>query len=265
MKRMLLAGVMLAALPVSNAYAAGCTIISTGGNLQWLSCTSDSQANDGDDVKFFDDGTGGGTTITGSLAKNSQAAGQQNVSFTSTGSGFNASTDGNGFANFKSIMDDVNAYTAVPIVPSTIPSTMTPFLGFDGELFRGQLANFAGSSTAWNGDVSVIVHLSDGTTVFHTFTGFTINNDIGVLGFDEVNDPGVFVTSVEAFAGNLDASGNPLTAGEGSWDQYKQIEFSVPGQIASIPEPSTWMTFLLGFGLVGMIARRRGWSSASAS
>jgi len=102
-----------------------------------------------------------------------------------------------------------------------------------------------------------VVNLSDGTQDIHTFTGFSTNNDIGVLGFDENNDPGVFVTSAFAYAGDVTSTGAPILAGSGSWDEYKQIEFSVPGQVASVPETRTWAMVLMGFGLLGLAAAKK--------
>ena len=246
-------GLTLALFPAS-AYAAGCTVLpESTANLQWLSCQSDTQANDGDDLKMFVDGVSNATSANGSLGGNNNA--DSNVTVTGLGGGtFTTSTDANGFANFKSTNDQVTAYKATPNAPSPMPNGDT-FHGFDGELFRGQLAELTGSSNTWDGEVTVVVNLSDGTSYSHTFGSasnpFKTNKDIGVLGFDEINDPGVFVTSAFAYAG-----ASATDANMGSWDEFKQIEFSVPGE-SGVPEPSTWAVMLAGFAFLFAFARRR--------
>jgi hypothetical protein len=118
----------------------------------------------------------------------------------------------------------------------------TSFPGFDGQLFRGQIDNLG----SFNGDINVTINFFSGPSESHTFTGIGTSNDFGVLGFDELTDPGSLISSVVIAAG----------AG-GAWNEFKQIEFSVPGAIATIPEPKTWVMMLLGFASLAYAARRR--------
>jgi hypothetical protein len=250
---------MLTALP---AFAAPCTVTTTSGNIQFVMGSSDNQCNDGDDLKMFLDGVTNSNTAFGSLGGNNNSTADSNIKVISNGSGFVASTDANGFANFKSVMDNVSNYEAQPNLPSFLPKTGTPgtpFLGFDGALMRGQITNNVNTpGVTWDGDVSIVVNLSNGTTVIDTFTGFKMNTDIGVIGFDEIlGKLSPFVTSYFAVAGDVTSTGVPIAAGLGSWDEYKQIEMSVPGAVATIPEPSTWVMMFLGFGMMGYAARRR--------
>ena len=265
MKKFLLAGTILAACGTTSAYAGGCSpAVGSGPNFQFLSCTSDTQANDGDDLKMFVDNVNNASSVFGSIGGNKNV--DHDVTMSSQGGTFN-STTGNGFANFKSDADNVTSYTATPDPGNAMPVAPFIFPGFDGELFRGQLTNNISTPTVkWDGDVSIIVTLSDGTPGhpdirFHTFTGFKVNKDIGVLGFDEVNDPGVFVTSAIAYAGDVltDSMGHFAglsTVKAGAWDEFKQIEFSVPGAVASVPEIPTWAMALSGFALFGLAGWR---------
>jgi hypothetical protein len=263
MKRVLLAATFLASFGAGGAHAAPCMVVATVGNVHFLQGTSDNQCNDGDDLKMFLDGTTNSNTAFGSLGGNNNSTPDSNIKVTSTGSGFVSSTDANGFANFKSVIDNVDAYKLEPQLGTFLPKTGspgTPFLGFDGSLFRGQLTNNPNTpGETWNGDVSVFVNLSDGTTAEHTYTGFKMNKDIGVLGFDEVlGKTSPFVTSYFAVAGDVSTTGAPNPTGLGSWDEFKQIEMSVPGAIAVIPEPKTWVMMVIGFvAFAGYVGFRR--------
>jgi PEP-CTERM motif len=244
---------------MAPAHAAPCTVVKTVGNVHFLSGASDPQCNDGDDLKMFLDGVTNSNTAFGSLGGNNNSTADSNIKITDNGGsgGFAASTDANGFANFKSVVDNVDFYQLQPQLGTFLPKTGAPFLGFDGSLMRGQLTNNPNTpGVKWDGDVSIVVNLSTGVTDTFTFKGFKAMKDIGVIGFDEVLDPGVFVKSYLAVAGDVTAAGVPIAKGLGSWDEFKQIEMSVPGAVAVIPEPSTWVMILAGFGLMGLMARK---------
>jgi hypothetical protein len=266
MKKLLLSAALCAlALP---AYAKVCgsangTDTTTPGDAALFnfyngSCSSDNQANDGDDLKSFLD-KGGSATFLGpdidlSLTKNTTTALDQNVEFkdlsaTSSANGF---TDGNGFANIKSVGDDLQSWEFDPINGSILGKLGVPFPGFDGILFRGQFADVGGGKPP-KGDTAsftIVVNLSDGSKVTDTFSGLKLNADDGVFGFDEVGTlpKGLFVDSIDAF-----------TDSTHSWDQVKQIEFSVGPTVGGVPEPRTWALALIGFatlGGVGFVRRR---------
>jgi len=258
MKRILLAGASLAFMSMT-AHASPCAVVQTIGNIQFLQGSSDAQCNDGDDLKLFLDGVTNANSAGGSLGGNNNSPADSNITITSNGTGFGASTDANGFANFKSVADNVSLYQMTPNVGTILPKSGDTFMGFDGSLFRGQLTdNVNTPGVTWDGDVTIFINLSDGSTVERTYTGFSMNTDIGTIGFDEINEgTGVFVTSYFAVAGDVSSGGVVNPAGLGSWDEFKQIEMSVPGQIASIPEPKTWVMLLTGFGLISLAASRR--------
>jgi hypothetical protein len=252
----------------ASAYAA-CTGVPgvAGSNLQWFNCSSDNQAADSDDLKMFIDGTSTAfvNSALGSLGKNNNALNFANIQITSTGGNFQASTDANGFANFKSEVDSVTAYEATPVGVGVnlVAQNGAIFPGFDGELFRGQIVNNVATPTVtWDGDVSAVVTVDEGLlgdkTYTWTWTGLHTNTDIGVLGFDEQLEPGWKVVSSFAVAGDVTSAGVPIAAGLGAWDEFKQIEFSVPGEVDAVPEPKTWVMMLAGFGLLGFAAMRKG-------
>jgi hypothetical protein len=238
MKKYLLAAALAGASSLS-AHAA-CTVTPVGILQFYSNCSSDNQANDGDDIQMFVDKTPRTTqVIDGSLGKNDQAF----INVVSTANA-DFETDGSGFANFKSVdagstSNTLTAYLFAPGPSPTLPDG-TPFNGFDGELFRGQIDN----TGSFNGDLFVRVTLSDGTIITHLYTGLSDKQDFGVLGFDE--QPGIneLVRSVFISVASDGAVG-------GAFNEFKQIEFSVPGAIATIPEPSTWALSLIGFGILG--------------
>jgi hypothetical protein len=269
MKSILLAGVMLAAIGSTSAFSKVCgSSNGTGADAASFvfyngSCSSDNQANDGDDLKAFLD-KGGTATFLGpdidfSLTKNVATAIDQNTVFkdlsaTSSATGF---TDGNGFANIKSVGDALQSWEVDPINGSILGRLGTLFPGFDGILFRGQFADLNGGSTSKSDTASFTlkVNLSDGTSVIDTFSGLKLTADDGVFGFDEIGTlpAGLKVTSVDAF-----------TDAAHAWDQIKQVEFSVPGPVAAIPEPRTWAMMLIGFGLMAGLGYRRAWIARRA-
>jgi hypothetical protein len=251
-------------LAYSAPVFAACTITNAGPLQFYSNCHADNQANDGDDIKMFVDKTPRTTAvIDGSLGKNDQTF--NNVVAT-TNADFE--TDGSGFANFKSVDAGSKSNTLTAYVFANGPSTTlpdgTPFNGFDGQLFRGQIDNTGTGGATFNGELFVLVTLKDGTNIPFLYSGLSDKNDFGVLGFDE--RPGVdeMVRSVFISVNDpneTNASGlNPLCVAcgpaNGAFNEFKQIEFSVPGAVAAIPEPQTWAMMLIGFAMVGFVAWR---------
>ena len=70
--------------------------------------------------------------------------------------------------------------------------------------------------------MTLAVDLVNGTDFTITFAGDTTNDDIGSIGFDELNEPGFLVKSVSM---NLDATG--------AWNEAKEFDFSVPGAVST--------------------------------
>lgn len=243
MKKLLLSAALC--VLAAPAYAA-CTITNVGPLQFYSNCSSDNQANDGDDVKMFVDKDSGPIQIIGgSLGKNDQTF--RNVISTANA---DFETDASGFANFKSVDAGETFNTLTAYVFATNPLSHflpdgTPYNGFDGQLFRGQIDNTGG----YNGDLFVRVTLQDGTVVEHLYTGLSDKNDFGVLGFDE--QPGV-----DELVRSVFISVNSNGAVGGAFNELKQIEFSVPGAIAAIPETQTWVMFCVGFGMLALFGRK---------
>jgi hypothetical protein len=251
LNKLLLTTALSLGIGATSAHAA-CTVTNVGVLQFYSNCSSDNQANDGDDIKMFVDKTPQTTqSLFGSLGKNDQT-------FDNIQSVANADfeTDGSGFANFKSVdagspTNTLTAYLFTPGPTPTLPDG-TPFPGFDGQLFRGQIDN----TGDFNGDLFVRVTLADGTIITHLYTGLSDKNDFGVLGFDE--QPGVNELVKSVFI-SLNSDG----AVGGAFNEFKQIEFSVPGAVAVIPEPSTWAMLAAGFGLMGLIGYMRSRKSSA--
>jgi hypothetical protein len=261
MRQFLLATTFLVAFGASDAYAKSCgSANGTGADAALFtfydgSCSSNNQANDGDDLKAFLD-KGGAATFLGpdidmSLTKNVSTLLDQNTEFkdlsaSSSATGF---TDGNGFANIKSVGDLLQSWEFDPLDGSILGKLGIPFPGFDGLLFRGQFADLGGGSLGGSDKASftIVVHLSDGSTVSDTFSGLKLKADDGVFGFDELSalPVGLKVDKVDAFTDTGHA-----------WDQIKQIDFSVPGATV-VPEPQTWLMGMIGFGLMAALGWRR--------
>jgi hypothetical protein len=145
-----------------------------------------------------------------------------------------------------------------PIVPSLVedgggPGVNTPFLGFDGFLGRGEVDPLGGSGPlhdrTWDGIVTLVVLFHGSSTpVDFTFMGDTSKDDIGSIGFDE---RGAQLSQlIDSVTMHLDSTG--------AWNEVKEFDFSVPGSVATIPEPSTWAMLLLGLAGLGYASVRRG-------
>lgn len=259
MKHILLAGaLMLATSPAAFAACQNVVQPNPSTNLQTFQCDSDNQAADTDDVKFFlSKTTAAVTTIDGSLVKNTALSSFQNIEvksnapFLQTGNGF-AEID-SADAGDKPSRNLLTQFTFTPIIPSLL-DTKPPrnFLGFDGFIGRGQvdpeLATKVGNKTtfSWDGDVFLDIAFVGGGTQTLEFFGDTKKDDFGAIGFDEINEPGALIDSVTM---RLDATG--------AFNEVKQFDFSVPGAVSGVPEPSTWLLGLTGFGFIAALGWKR--------
>jgi hypothetical protein len=246
MKSLLLAAGFIGAL-AAPAYAGTCTLSSAvKENILFSQCQGSSSAEEEDDQTWFiDKKSNNGTSVLGSLGFN-LGGGFDNVLATASVKGAVGKT-GNGNANIKGVGGELTSITFTPVIPSSLgpKKSPIPFLGFDGMFLRGQTTGT---------EVELTVNWGDGKSDSKTFT-VPSTGDFGEIGFDELLNPGEFITSVTAAVLN------------GSWTQLKQVDFSVcavggctsgvPTQTSSVPEPSTWAMMLLGFAGLGYGAFRR--------
>jgi hypothetical protein len=123
----------------------------------------------------------------------------------------------------------------------------------DGNTFGAATFNlFPLAGNQSNEAISVILTwlLSDGTTASQTFA----------IGTNGQNFEGIFGTAGERFT-SIEFLANPNTTG---WDDLRQLRLGnilgpggVPTPFAFAPEPSTWITMILGFGMIGWMMRRK--------
>jgi PEP-CTERM motif len=133
---------------------------------------------------------------------------------------------GNGFSTIKPVKDGtLTDLTFTPVDP-------TMFTDFS---FRGQ--NLVADQT-----IDVIVMDDQGNPAQTIdFTLGNANQDFARIGI--VSTDGETIKSVEVV--------NP-----GGFKEFKQIEFSGPGIIPTVPEPATWALMLIGIGVTGGVLRR---------
>ena len=252
MKKLLLSTVMAFAF-MAPAYAVGTGTVAdpyqgvgqsdTAGNLTILS------GPDADDVKMFLNDTSHGQTVTsftGSITGNGGHSSESIGVVPNTGV-----TTASGFATIKPGGSD----------PLT-SLTYTPESGVDVDGFftRAQF-DFAGkhndAPASWL--VYMTVVSSDGTATF-AFNETKLSADVDSFGIDEVvGANGALISSVTLF---VNATGI-------SFKEVKQEEWSPCGTgmgdcggvvinpTSGVPEPSTWLLGLTGFGLVAALGWKR--------
>jgi hypothetical protein len=236
--------------------AMACTPTQSG-NLNVFQCDSDNQATDADDLKFFLNKATGVSNIDGSLNKNTSNSIFENIRVkANTGASFNQ--EGNGFAELHSSLagsplNNLHTVEFDPIGGSELDlKSPISFPGFDGFFGRGQVdplfATTVGKKTtfSWDGDVFLDIKFVGGGTQTLEFLGDTKKDDFGAIGFDEIKEPGALIDSVTM---RLDATG--------AFNEVKQFDFSVPGAVSSVPEPSTWLLGLTGFGFIAAMGWKR--------
>jgi hypothetical protein len=89
-----------------------------------------------------------------------------------------------------------------------------------------------------------------------TFADLDLGNGKGANRFLITADVGQYINKIviSDLEGVSTKSGNPTIDAAYDFDSIKQASFNfAPG----VPEPATWAEFILGFGLAGMMLRRR--------
>jgi hypothetical protein len=249
MKQFLLASTVFLVATGSGWAACTPTVV---GNLNVFDCASNNQPADGDELKSFISAVGSPVgSITSSLNKNTSAPGDQNIDIAAN-AGATFSQQGNGFAELKSGLagqtdNNLQVVTFTPILPSVIDGQTATYNGFDGFFTRGQVdAIGSGSKPQWDGMVTMLVNFVGGGSQSLTFNAGKGSQDIGTIGFDGAGSTEKLVSSVVM---SLDETG--------AFNEVKQMTYSVPGAVSSIPEPSTWAMMIAGFIALGFVAFRK--------
>jgi hypothetical protein len=111
-------------------------------------------------------------------------------------------------------------------------------------------------------DVTSLLSMINGLDV--TFGSTTLGEEWGIYGSNVSGDGGTFLSSGST-------EGTPSTTSLSGWGNYHFYDFyslGTNGQttgnillssatVAGVPEPATWAMMLLGFGAIGVAARRR--------
>jgi hypothetical protein len=221
-----LAGTALTALP---AHA----------GIVWLSGTSLESIMDkkvpleNDDHFLFINKTSSATqSFSGTVLKNS--SGLDNINFVT-----NADvTTGSGQANVKAVGTTLTTITVTP--GSDLPNM------FDGMMMRGSVDTSGKCTKKAPCDVTFKVTFSDNSTASNTFDTIKNNGDFGAIGFDE--NPGTTGLTVSKVVVSV--------AGGDTFDEIKQMGFSIPGA-SVVPEAPSWAMLFLGFAGLSYVGIRR--------
>lgn len=164
-------------------------------------------------------------------------------------------------------------------VIQTDASSTTPFVIPVGLFGVTNLYSIANSAFGAAGDTAgqLVFNGSGGASFTYTFTEGDNIRDHATTGFNELA-PNIFATRDFGSGDHLDVQKITLPAIFGS-QTLTSIDFSyvgntVPGDgeaflaalttVSGVPEPSTWAMMILGFGAIGLMARRRKSAPASA-
>jgi opacity protein-like surface antigen len=148
--------------------------------------------------------------------------------------GVNVNVDtGAGYANIKPTTGNLTSVTFTPQGKNA----------FDGFFTRGQLI-WTGAKRDKPKDGTFTIKVN-GTDTF-TYTE-KLEADFASDGFDEpLGGLGALISSVT------------VTAGTGfAFKELKQVDWSSSGVTSGVPEPSTWVMGIIGFGMVGALGWRK--------
>jgi hypothetical protein len=176
------------------------------------------------------------------------------VSFRTTGTSYGNTATIDGSANttkFDYIAPDGYDNNGYYVVGGTTSSGVASFAQFLGTQALSSISVYIGTIDSYN----QVQLLGQAGNVIDTFSGTTINGA-------QTTFPGS--TSLRATftgTGGTEYYGIRFSnsTGQGSFE-FDNLAFT-----ASVPEPATWAMMLLGFGMVGAVARRRGKAALAAA
>ena len=134
--------------------------------------------------------------------------------------------------------------------------TITPFSNITFTAFKFDLNIPKGPAMGYSTDFTfdAQVFFSGGTS--QTFDDLDLGDGKGANRFLITSDVGQYIDKIviSGLEGVSTKSGNPTITAAYDFDSIKQASFDF---VSGVPEPSTWAEFILGFGLTGVMLRRR--------
>jgi hypothetical protein len=245
---------VLAGLALTDARAGGITSGCQGGF-----CI---EAEDGDELKMFnDDANKDVDHFFGSVHGNGKPFFTSDITINTVG---NVNT-GSGYANIKPLKDGILSsvtYTVNPIghlLSDPIPANDVKNF-FDGFFTRAQIGGGGDECAKKNSSCTAVVEMTVNGTLMFDYTVAANGKDFSTIGFDEFDEskPGSLIQSVTLTL---------LTSGF-VFNEVKQTDWSpcdlttecgsvVINPTGGVPEPSTWLLGLTGFGFVGGLMLKR--------
>ena len=194
----------------------------------------------GNDLTEVIHGTSGGTTTGTTLS----LAGQNDNIPVQYSSSDILSVTGSGVAQVSA---SSGGFTDLTITPGS----GTAFTAFK---FNLGMPNFPGYSGTFNFD-ALVTFVGGGT---QPFTNFSAGDGNGANRFTFAAQGTELISKIQLsdLEGLLTKNKQPDITGPFDFDTMKQASFDFAA-ISGVPEPATWAEFILGFGLVGVMLRRR--------
>jgi hypothetical protein len=134
--------------------------------------------------------------------------------------------------------------------------TITPGSGtaFTAFKFNLGMPNFPGYSGTFNFD-ALVTFVGGGTQPFNNFSA---GNGNGANRFTFTAQGTELISEIQLsdLEGLFTKNNKPNITGPFDFDTMKQASFDFAA-VSGVPEPATWAEFILGFGLAGVMLRRR--------
>ena len=161
-----------------------------------------------------------------------------------------------GALTFANTTPSTDYYTGTSF-PAAFKPSNTDLIGLDAGgtktiTFSQPVTNVYLALVSWNGQQSV--------TFDHAFTTVTPLSSCGYWGCGVLPAGGTSFTSGREIHGVLKFSGNisSLTFNDSNGEYWHGFTVGFDNVAGGVPEPATWLSMTLGFGLLGAALRRSG-------
>lgn len=136
--------------------------------------------------------------------------------------------------------------------------TITPLSDISFTAFKFNLNIPAGPKMGYSTDFTFDTQIFFSGGGSQTFTDVDLGDGKGVNRFLITADVGQYINKIviSDLEGVSTKIGNPTINAAYDFDAIKQASFDFSAG-AAVPEPATWAEFILGFGLAGVMLRRR--------